>query len=75
MVVCVDKYTAVKMFDLVSFYLEEEKKNIIAERNQSKTIEERDNFDKMLRYIDFIKMAVVISDDGDDENLLYTVLT
>ena len=67
MVICVDKYTAVKMYDLVSFYLKEEKKNIIAERNKSKTIEDRDNFDKMLKYIDYIKMAVVISEDGDDD--------
>lgn len=67
MVICVDKYTAVKMFDLVSFYLKEEKKNIIAERNKAKTIEDRNNFDKMLKYIDYIKKAVVISEDGDDD--------
>ena len=67
MVICVDKYTAVKMYDLVSFYLKEEKKNIIAERNKAKTIEDRNNFDKMLKYIDYIKMAVVISEDGDDD--------
>ena len=43
LVVCVDKYTAVKMYDLVQRYWEEEKRNIISERNNARTIEERNN--------------------------------
>lgn len=67
MVVCVDKYTAVKMYDLVQHYWEEEKLNLILERNKAKTLEERKIFDRAFDYMNKIKMAVVISEDGDDE--------
>ena len=67
MVVCIDKYTVVKMYDLVEKYFEEEKINIIKDRNNAKTNEEKEVYDKILNYINHIKMAVVISDDGDDE--------
>lgn len=67
MVVCVDKYTAVKMYDLVQHYWEEEKLNLILERNKAKTLEERKVLDRAFDYMNKIKMAVVISEDGDDE--------
>lgn len=67
MVVCVDKYTAVKMYDLVQHYLDEEKLNIISERNNARTEEERNMLTRSFNYINDMKMAVVISDDGDDE--------
>ncbi len=68
LVVCVDKYTAVKMYDLVSKYLVEEKRNITIERNNTTAdSEEYKMLTRALDYIDFIKLAVVISDDGDEE--------
>lgn len=67
MVVCVDKFTAVKMYDLVSHYLEEEKLNIIVERNDyARESDEYKRLTTALDYIDKMKMAVVISDDGDE---------
>ena len=42
MVVSVDKYTSVKMYDKVQKYWAEEKKNLIKERNNAKSKEERD---------------------------------
>lgn len=36
MVVSVDKFTAVKMYDKVQFYWNEEKKKLINERNSAK---------------------------------------
>lgn len=67
MVVCVDKYTAVKMYDLVRHYWEEEKLNLIVERNSAKTAEERKALDRAFDFMIKTKMAVVISEDGDDE--------
>ena len=67
MVVCVDKYTAVKMYDLVQHYWEEEKLNLIVERNSAKTTEERKALDRAFDFMNKTKMAVVISEDGDDE--------
>ncbi len=68
LVVSVDKFTAVKMYDLVQKYWAEEKKEITKERNQVKTKEERDKLTAILDYMNKVDMAVVIScDDNDDE--------
>ncbi len=68
MVVCVDKYTAVKMFDLVKHYWDLEKISIIAERNDAANDPEKvKSLTKALNYMDWVKMAVVISDDGNDD--------
>ncbi len=66
MVVCVDKYTAVKMYDLVQYYWEEEKLNLIVERNAAKTEEERKRLTRAFDYMNKAKMAVVISENDDD---------
>ena len=67
MVVCVDKFTAVKMYDLVQHYWDEEKQHIIQERNAATTKKERDRLTRALDYMNTVKMAVVISDEGKDE--------
>jgi len=67
MVVCVDKYTAVKMYDLVQHYWDEEKLNLIVERNNAKTEEERKMLTRAFDYMNKVKMAVVISENGDDD--------
>lgn len=68
LVVSVDKFTAVKMYDLVQHYWAEEKKEIAKERNQAKTKEEKDRLTALLDYMNNVDMAVVISgDDSDDE--------
>lgn len=66
MVVSVDKYTAVKMYDKVQHYWEEEKKELIKQRNKAQTVEEREKFNKILGYMDRVEMAVVISEEGDE---------
>ena len=66
MVVSVDKYTAVKMYDKVQHYWAEEKKEIIKQRNKAKTPEERDKLNDMLGYMDRVEMAVVISEEADE---------
>ena len=68
LVVSVDKFTAVKMYDLVQHYWAEEKKAITKERNTAPTKEERDKLTSILDYMNKVDMAVVISSsDSDDE--------
>ena len=68
MVVSVDKYTAVRMYDKVQKYWAEEKKTLVLERNQAKTMEEREKINAMLDYMNKVEMAVVISkEDGEEE--------
>ncbi len=66
MVVSVDKYTTVKMYDKVQYYWNEEKRRLIAERNQATTKDERDNLTKILNYMNSVEMAVIVSEEADE---------
>lgn len=66
MVVSVDKFTAVKMYDKVQHYWAIEKQNVIKERNAAKTKEERDRLTAILDYMNEVEMAVIISEDADE---------
>lgn len=66
MVVSVDKYTTVKMYDKVQKYWAEEKKALVKERNNAKTKEERDKLTERLNYMNKVEMAVVISEDAEE---------
>ena len=66
MVVSVDKFTAVKMYDKVQHYWAIEKQNVIKERNSAKTKEERDRLTAILDYMNKVEMAVIISEDADE---------
>ncbi len=67
MVVSVDKFTAVKMYDKVQHYWAEEKKNLVSERNNAPTQEERDKITAIINYMDSVEMAVIISEDADED--------
>ncbi len=66
MVVSVDKFTAVKMYEKVQHYWEIEKQEIVKERNNATTKEERDKLKAILDYMNFVDMAVIISEDADE---------
>lgn len=66
MVVSVDKYTTVKMYDKVQHYWQEEKKALIKERNAEKDEKKREELTKRLNYMDNVEMAVVISEEADE---------
>lgn len=66
MVVSVDKYTAVTMYNKVQHYWAEEKKAVIQERNNAKTKEERDKLSAVLDYMNNVEMAVIISEEADE---------
>lgn len=67
MVVSVDKYTAVTMYNKVQHYWAREQQAIVAERNKSATKEERDKLTFMLDYMNRVEMAVVISEEEGEE--------
>ena len=67
MVVSVDKFTAVKMYDKVRYYWAEEIKTLVEERNRAKDKQERDSLSKRLDYMKRVEMAVVISQEADEE--------
>ena len=69
LVVSVDKFTAVKMYDLVQHYWTEEKKEIAKERNHAETKEDRDKLTGILDYMNKVDMAVVISGDDNEEEV------
>lgn len=66
MVVSVDKYTAVKMYDKVQHYWGIEKQKVMQERNAAATKEERDELTRILNYMNRVEMAVVISEEADE---------
>lgn len=68
MVVSVDKYTAVKMYDKVQHYWGIEKQKIMQERNQAHTKEKRDELTRILNYMNTVEMAVIISEEADEND-------
>ena len=66
MVISVDKYTTVRMYDKVQHYWQEEKKALIKERNTEKDEEKRKELTARLNYMDNVEMAVVVSEEADE---------
>ena len=66
MVVSVDKFTTVKMYNKVQQYWLKEKHKIMHERNDAKTKEERDELTKILNYMNRVEMAVIVSEEADE---------
>jgi type I restriction enzyme R subunit len=66
MVISVDKYTTVKMYDKVQHYWQEEKKALIKERNAEHDEKKRKALTERLQYMDGVEMAVVVSEEGDE---------
>ncbi|MCA6378124.1 MAG: type I restriction endonuclease subunit R [Cytophagales bacterium] len=67
MVISIDKFTAVKMYDKVQYHLKEEvkelRKKIVAEQNP----ELKKRYERAITFINETKMAVVISQEGGDK--------
>ena len=70
MVVSVDKFTAVRMYDKVQHYWTIEKQNVVKQRNAAETKEERDELTRILNYMNRVEMAVIVSEEAD-ENLKF----
>lgn len=67
MVVCVDKFTAVKMYDKVSHYWKEEIKKLNREITAERDEEKRLELKRIVDYMRGVQMAVVISPEENEE--------
>ena len=67
MVISVDKFTAVKMYDKVSHYWKEEIKKLNAQITKTTDAEEKLRLKDIVDYMRSIEMAVVISEDADED--------
>lgn len=67
MVVSIDKFTAVRMYDKVQLALKEQLKNLQREKSKVKNSEEKDTIQEKIDFINDTKMAVVISGEGSDK--------
>ena len=68
MVISIDKFTTVRMYDKVKRLWEEEKRVIQSEIKEAKTTQEKESLKKTLEWMRKLDMAVVISEEaGEDE--------
>lgn len=68
MVVTIDKFTAVKMYDKVKRLWEEEKRNIQRQINEATDKKDKDDLKQILEWMRKTEMAVIISEEaGEDE--------
>lgn len=68
MVVSLDKFTAVKMYDKVQRLWKERIKELNGEINKAATEEEKQRLKKLRDYMKAVEMAVVVSEEADEEN-------
>lgn len=66
LVVSVDKYTTVKMYNKVQYYWNEEKKKLVQERNLTTNDEDKERITSILDYMNNVEMAVVISEEANE---------
>jgi len=67
MVISVDKFTAVKMYDKVTRYWREETKKVIGRISKTQNDLERHRLKKMRDYMRRVEMAVVVSEEAKEE--------
>lgn len=67
LVVSVDKFTAVKMYDKVQRLWKEEIKNLLGTISKSANDVEKARLKQIVEYMRSVEMAVVISEDADEE--------
>lgn len=67
MVVSVDKFTTVKMYDKVNHYWDKKLKELMEKRSGAKSEEDKIKIKNQIDYMKNIEMAVVISEDSDEE--------
>lgn len=68
MVICVDKYTAVKMYDKVSKHIKDQLKSLRKEHKEAFGEQEKAEIKRTIDYLNKMQMAVVISEDADEKD-------
>ena len=67
MVISIDKFTAVRMYDKVQYHLKEEIKDLRKKVANEKDPELKVRFERAIAFMNETKMAVVISQEGGDK--------
>ncbi len=67
MIISVDKFTSVKMYDKVQKHWKEEMKRLVGEISKTKDELQKQRLQKVLSYMRSVEMAVVISEDAGEE--------
>lgn len=67
MVISIDKFTAVRMYDKVQSALKEELKELVRKKASARTKDEKISIQETIDFIKETKMAVVVSQEGSDK--------
>lgn len=67
MVICIDKYTTVKMYNKVDIEIKNQLKVLQKEHQNATSEKEKEEIKRMIKFLSTMEMAVVISDDAKDE--------
>ncbi|MGN7863522.1 type I restriction endonuclease subunit R [Chryseobacterium sp. 22458] len=67
MVICVDKYTAVNMYDKVTKHIKEQLKQLRKELSTEKSDIIKEGLKNTINYLNKLEMAVVISEDANED--------
>ncbi|MCG2460831.1 type I restriction endonuclease subunit R [Flavobacteriaceae bacterium F89] len=67
MVVCIDKFTAVRMYDLVQVAQREEIKELRRKINRASDPELKDRYRRAIEFMEETRMSAVISQEGSDK--------
>ncbi|MFP4243345.1 MAG: type I restriction endonuclease subunit R, partial [Chitinispirillaceae bacterium] len=67
MMISVDKFTAVKMYDKVQLYWKEEMKKLVGDVSKAATVKEKHELKAILDFMRTTEMAVVVSEDADEK--------
>ncbi|PTI47987.1 type I restriction endonuclease subunit R [Staphylococcus succinus] len=67
MVISVDKFTTVRMYDKVKYYWNEKLKELYQKRSSAPSREERERINNQIKYMQQVEMAVVVSEDGNED--------
>lgn len=67
MVISIDKFTALRMYDKVQYHLKEELKDLRKKIAVEQNAETKAKYERALAFINETKMAVVISQEGSDK--------
>jgi len=72
MVISVDKFTTVKMYDKVQKYWQEKIRKLIGEKNRADSELQKEKIQSTINFMRLVEMAVVISEDADEVNKFAT---
>lgn len=67
MVVCVDKFTCVKMYDKVQHHWQQAIKRLVGEIAKTKDQAQKQELNKKLDYMRSVEMAVIVSEEANEE--------